>query len=156
MDKEQKEMKALQKRFMQAIAAKRKGDLDSASEILRAILKVEPRLAEPHMELAHILIGVEQYDDAQIHAEEAVRVLEMKGQWVDDLPENVMLSLAYNILGECYRKIADQDDIVFGDSEKWKALVQKSRSAYKKAAALDPENPHADYWGGFDGGWEEG
>jgi len=78
----------------------------------------------------------------------------MNGQWIDNLTENAVLSLAYNILGECFRKIADNDEIVFGDPEQWKSLIKKSRNAYKKAAALDPKNPNADYWGGFDGGWE--
>ena len=151
----EKQLLALQERFMQAVNAKQKGDIDGASEILRSIISIEPRLPEPHLELAHILIGVGQLEDGHVHAQEAVKMLEMNGQWVDDIPENVMLSLAYNTLGECLRRLADQDEIVFGEPDKWKDLIEQSRSAYKKAAALDPDNPNADYWGGFDGGWEE-
>lgn len=145
---------ALQSRFMNAMKARQKGDVDSAAELLLSIIKVEPRLPEPHMELAHILLGVEKYDDALSHAQEAVRYLEMNGQWLDDIEENVLLSMAYNILGESYRKIADQDEIVFGDAEKWEELIKSSKSAYQKAAALDPENAHANFWGGFNKLWE--
>ena len=152
---ENEKVKALQIRFMNAMKARQKGDLDGAAELLLGILKVEPRLPEPHLELAHILIGVEKYDDALAHGQQAVQMLEMNGQWIDSLEENVVLSLAYNVLGEIYRRIADQDEVVFGDPEKWQELIKNSRNAYKKAAALDPDNPHADYWGGFDKHWDE-
>ena len=47
-------VQALEKRFEEALEARRRGDVDDAAELLRGILKVEPRLAEPRLELAHL------------------------------------------------------------------------------------------------------
>ena len=153
MEEEEKEMAGLQTRFLEAMTARQNNDVDAAAEILRGIIKVEPRLPEPHMELAHILICVGQLDEALSHAEEAVKTLEMGGQWTDDLPENTMKSLAYGVLGEVYRLQADADDIVFGEPEKWEELVKSSKNAFQKAAALDKDNAHARHWG-YSEHWE--
>ena len=147
MDDEEKEMASLQGRFLEAMNARQNNDVDAAAELLRGIIKVEPRLPEPHMELAHILICVGQLDEALTHAEEAVNALEMGGQWTDDLPENTMKSLAYGVLGEVYRLQADSDEVVFGEPEKWEDLVKRSKNAFQKAAALDENNAHAYHWG---------
>lgn len=144
---EQLRMTGLQARFQQALLARQKDDVDGAAELLRSILAAEPRLAEPRMELAHILLNTGQHDEAEEHAREAVRTLEAGGQWTDDLDEDVMLSLAYTTLGEVLRQKADTDDIIFGDPAAFKALQSESRTLFLKASALDPENQHAVYWG---------
>lgn len=141
----------LSERFLLALAARDKGDLDAASELLRSILRVEPRLAEPQMELARVLLDTEQLDEAEEYAREAVRILEGGGQWTDDLPEEVVLSMAWDLLGEILRSKADSDDIVFGDPEVWKALSAEARAAFRRAADLDPTNEHAVSWAfGYD------
>jgi len=145
---------ALEKRFNQAIGARRQGDVDGAAELFRGILKVDPRLAEPHLELANLLLDVGQLAEARAHAEEAIKYLESGSQWIDDLSENVLLSLAWNTLAEIIRKIADEDDVVFGDPIEWQKLIQQSKSAYKKATTLDPKNKNAKHWGGLDSHWE--
>ena len=136
----------LQARFYQALAARERGDVDAAAEMLRGILNVEPRLAEARMELANILLNANQLTEAEEHLREAIRVLETGGQWTDDLPESVVLSLAYGTLGEVLRRRADSDEVVFGDPGAFEGLLKDSRSAFTKAAALDPENMHAGYW----------
>ena len=50
------DLQQLQQRFLVALAAKDKGDIDAAEDELRAVLRVEPRLPEPRMELARILL----------------------------------------------------------------------------------------------------
>jgi tetratricopeptide (TPR) repeat protein len=135
-------------RFMSALEWRRVGQVDRAIDDLRAILRVEPRLAEPHMELASIHLAIEQPDRGLEHAREAVRLLHSGARWNEDLPENVVQSLAQNLLGEALRKVADQDAVVFGEPERWKLLMEEARQSFRRAAELDPDNHHAS-WAAF-------
>jgi tetratricopeptide (TPR) repeat protein len=135
-------------RFLQAMTYRRNGHVDRAADSLRAILKIEPRLAEPHMELASIHLSLEQPERAVEHAREAVRLLEAGSRWNEDLPANVVLSLAHDLLGESIRRIADQDSVVFGDPDRWRELMAEAKAAFKTSANLDPENEHAS-WSAF-------
>lgn len=130
-------------RFLDALRAVEAHDVDGAGEILRGILRVEPRLAEPRMELARLLLETGQLDEAEEHAREALRILEAGGQWNDDLPEGALLSLCVDLLGEILRQRADADEVVFGDPEVWKALMNESIALFRRAHQLDPENEHA-------------
>ena len=117
---EEEHLAPLVTRFLQAMTYRRNGQVDKAADDLRSILKVEPRLAEPHMELASIHLSLEQPERAVEHAREAVRLLEAGSRWNEDLPAHVVLSLAHDLLGESIRRIADQDSVVFGDADRWK------------------------------------
>ena len=137
---------ALAARFTEALELRERGDVDTATDVLREILKAEPRLAEPRLELASVLIEQGRLDEAEEHAREAVRILDAGGQWTEDLPAAVVQSLAWATLGEALRLQSDADEVVFGDPEVWKAQVAEAREAYQRAAALDPENEHAAEW----------
>src|SRR5687768_14082551 len=50
----------LEPRFFAALSRKEAGDLDAAEEELRAILRVEPRLPEPHLELGRLLLDTDR------------------------------------------------------------------------------------------------
>jgi len=145
-DDPESHLEGLGERFHAALDARRNHDVDGAAEILRGILKVEPRLGEPHLELASILLASGQLDDAEEHAREAARILEAGGQWIDDLPDNVVLSLAWSTLAEVLRQQADADEVVFGDPEVWRALMEESKTAFATAARLDPSNDNAQGW----------
>ena len=147
-DRDEEHLAPLAIRFMRALELRRAGQVDRAAEDLRSILRVEPRLAEPHMELASVHLAIEQPERGLEHAREAVRLLETGARWNEDLPEHVVRSLAYNLLGEALRKTADQDAVVFGAPEQWKALMEEARGAFRRAAELDPENQHAS-WAAF-------
>lgn len=150
-DAPESHLEGLGQRFLLAMAARDKNDLDAASELLRSILKVEPRLGEPQMELARILLETDQLDEAEDFAREAVRIFESGGQWTDDLPENVVLSMAWDLLGEILRSKADSDEVVFGDPAAFAELMREARAAFLRAAELDPTNEHAITWAfGFD------
>jgi len=139
----------LEQRFLRALAAKDKGDIDAAEDELRAILRAEPRLPEPRLELARILLDTDRVADAEPHAREAIDHLEAGGQWTDELPEKVVLGLAHAILAEVLRRIADEDDIIFGDPERFHALVAESKERFQKAAELDPDDSYSSYYAFF-------
>lgn len=140
-------MAGLQARFQQALVARERDDVDGAAELLRSVLAAEPRLAEPRLELAHILMNTRQLDEAEEQAREALRILQTGGQWTDDIDEDTLLSHAYTTLAEILRQRADDDTIIFGDPEAFQKLQSESRTLFRKASALDPNNQHAIYWG---------
>ncbi len=139
------ELDALGRQFGQALQAKRDGNLDVAEDELRAILKVEPRLPEPRMELARILLDTDRLEEAEEHAREAKTFLEDGGQWTDELPENVVLALCYGLIAEILRRHADEDDVIFGDPAAFQAIVEESRQLFAKASELDPSDEYASY-----------
>jgi tetratricopeptide (TPR) repeat protein len=139
-------LEALSQRFNQAIAARAQGDIDTAAELLRGILKLEPRLAEPRLELAHILLEAGQLQEAEDQAREALVTLEAGGRWSDDIDDAMILSLAWGTLGEALRSRADTDAVVFGPVETFQALIDEAQRCFDRALALDPQNEHAQHW----------
>ena len=139
---------ALIKKFEQALEARENNDIDSCCELLLHIIKNEPRLPEPHMELANIYLIIEKFEDARVHIEEAITYLENGGQWTE-IDLNTLLSLAYATKSEIYHALADRDEIVLNSNEtEFIRLIKISQSAKKKAQELNP-NQHIDnYQGG--------
>ena len=149
---------ALIKKFEQALEARQNNDIDSCCELLLHIIKNEPRLPEPHLELANIYLIIEKLEDARVHIEEAISYLENGGQWTE-IDSNTLLSLAYSTKSEIYHALADRDEIVLNSNEEeFVRLIKISQSAKKKAQELNP-NQHIDnYQGGnpmYDIGEEE-
>lgn len=123
---------------MQALEKRAVGRLDEARELLAEILRKEPRLAEPRMELGRIHLETGRLEEAEIEAREAIRILEAGGQWTMDVPEAVMLSMAWALLGETLKEQASTDEVVFGDGARFSELIDLSRAAFARAAELDP------------------
>lgn len=144
----------LEKKFQQALSANQQNDVDRANKLFQEIINIEPRLPEARLEYAFNLIGMGRLNQAQGHAEEAARLLEISGPWLADLELDVLLSMAYALQGEILREQASTDDVVFRQPEQFQLLMDQAKSCFQKAAALDPSNEHAQYWGGFDGAWE--
>ena len=152
VDKQESEaLESLEPRFMLALQAKQAGKLDDAEDELRAILRIEPRLAEPRMELARILLDTDRLHDAEEHAREALIQLEAGGQWIEEIQEEVVLALAHALLAEVLRRHADDDDLIFGDPEKFHAVVEESQQHFEAASKLDPSNEYASYYAFFMG-----
>ena len=138
-------------KFLAGVERMQGGDIDGAAEMFRRILKVEPRLAEPRIELARILMETSQLEEAEAEIREAIRILENGGQWIDELEPDQVLSIGYGILAEVLRTVSQSDEVVFGDPDRWRRLVDEAHAVFRKARELDPKNAHADYWaGGFD------
>ncbi len=129
---------ALGPRFLAALQLRSIGKVDAALEAFTDILKTEPRIAEPRMEIARIFLEMGRLDDAEAEAREAIRILEMGGQWTVDLPENVVLAVAWALYGEILKEKASTDEVVFGDPATFTHLIEQSRVAFARAAELDP------------------
>lgn len=127
-------------RFLRALAARQAGRVDEALDLFSEVLRAEPRLAEPRLEIARIWLEMGRLDDAEEEVREALRILEAGGQWSEDVPENVMLSVAWALLGEILKERATSDDVVFGDPASFETLLRQSRSAFERAALLDPQD----------------
>lgn len=146
---EQEKLEELGKRFLDALNDKSEGRLDEAEEALRAIVAEEPRLAEPHLELARVLLDTNRLTEAEEHAREGVDHLDATGPWVDDIPTNVLEAMAQRLLAETLRRRADEDDVIFGDPEDFHRLVRQSKAAFAKAAELDPSDEYSNYYAFF-------
>ncbi|MFZ5482154.1 MAG: tetratricopeptide repeat protein [Myxococcota bacterium] len=137
-DAPEKHLEALGPRFMEGLKKRAEGRVDDALEIFQEVLRAEPRLAEPRMEIARVWLEMGKLEEAEAEAREAVRLLETGAQWTDELPENVVLALAWALLGEVLKERAQSDEVVFGDPEVFEALLGESRVAFARAAELDP------------------
>jgi tetratricopeptide (TPR) repeat protein len=135
----------LGQRFLDALARKDAGKLDEAEEALRALVADEPRIAEPRMELARVLLDTDRLPEAEDHAREAIEQLDRTGAWTAEVPENVVKALAHALLAEVLRRKADEDDVIFGDPAEFKAIVEESQREFSKAAELDPSDEYASY-----------
>lgn len=144
-DPEARALDALAERFMTAIRHKDQGRVDAAEDELRAILRAEPRLAEPRMELARILLDTDRLDEAEEQAREALSVLQTGGQWTDEVPETVVNAIAHATLAEVLRRKADEDDVIFGDPATFHAMIEESKEHFSRAAELDPSEEYGSY-----------
>ena len=143
---EQHQLGALGDDFMSALRLKEQGEIDKAESLFKSIIRREPRLAEPHMELARLYLDTDRLSQAESEAREALEQLDKGGQWTDEIPENVLAALAHALLAEILRRRADEDDIIFGDPDVFKALVAESQALFKQASDLDASDDYASYY----------
>lgn len=144
-------LEELAPRFLAALRSKEAGQLDHAEDELRAILKIEPRLAEAQLELGRICLDTDRLDEAETRSREGLRLLKSGGQWTDDLPEEVVQSVAHALLAEVLRRKADEDDVIFGDPDAYRALLRDSQAHFAKASELDPSDETSSYHAFFMG-----
>lgn len=142
---EEAALQALSATFLRAIAAKEKGDVDEAEDLFREILRTEPRLPEPHLELARLLLDTDRVSAAEPYAREGLAHLEASGPWTDELPDEVVHALAHALLAEILRRRADEEDVIFGDPEAFHALVREAREHFEVAARFDPSDEYSSY-----------
>jgi len=131
--------------FMAAMQLVEQGDNAGGEKALREILKVEPRLAEPRMELARLRLLDEDLESAEVEARNAVALLDAGGQWNLDIPEDVMSGLAHGLLGEVLRQKASSDAVLDGPPETFQATLREAQLQFQVASDKDPENEHARY-----------
>lgn len=127
-------------RFLEGLRLRAEGKTDEAMEVFAAVLRAEPRLAEPRLEMGRVWLEQGRLDDAEPQLREAIRILELGGQWTEEVPEHVLLAMAWALLGEVLKQQAASDDVVFGAPERFEELLRMSRVAFARAAELDPED----------------
>ncbi|MCA9568535.1 MAG: hypothetical protein KC656_11865, partial [Myxococcales bacterium] len=91
---------ALGERYLLAVERVSTGDLDRAEDLLRDILRQEPRLAEPNLTLGRLLLDTQRLEPAEEHTRTALAILQDEGQWTEEVPEDVVLSIAHAQLAE--------------------------------------------------------
>jgi hypothetical protein len=138
-------LEALAKKFMSAVVARNKGQVDDCRDLLLEIVKVEPRLPEPHLELAHIEMESGALDGAEAYARQGIDWLTKGGQWLATLEAHELVAHAHDLLGEVLRRRATSDEVVFGPEELFRELLNEARDEFSKARELDPNNEHAHY-----------
>lgn len=148
-DDENERLEALSQRFMRALSLKQEGDVDKAEDELRAVLREEPRLPEPHLELARVLLDTGRLTEAESHAREGLEHLANTGPWTEEIPDNVLEALANALLAEILRRRADEDDVIFGDPAVFHKMVEESKQAFARAAELDPSDEYSSYYAFF-------
>jgi len=148
-DAERSMLDDLGKRFMAAMTLKNAGDVDGAEDLLRALVKAEPRLPEPHLELARLLLDTDRLAESETHAREGLSHLEQSGPWTDELPEHIVKGVGYALLAEILRRIADEDDVIFGDPDRFHALVEESKKHFQTASDLDSDDSYSSYYAFF-------
>ncbi len=128
-------------KFLAALEARAAGRVDAALDGLLAVLRAEPRLAEPRMEIGRIYLEMGRLAEAEEEAREAIRILEAGGGWTEDVPEHIVLALAWALLGEVLKELAASDEVVFGDDPaRFAELVAQSRAAFARAHEIDPSD----------------
>lgn len=138
LEHEETHLANLGPRFLEALKLREAGKTDEAVDIFYEVLRQEPRLAEPRMELARVFLEQGRLEEAEEEGREAVRLLEGGGQWLAEIDEPVVQSLAWALLGEILKERASSDEVVFGDPDVFRSLIAESRAAYARAAELDP------------------
>jgi len=133
-------------KLQKAMELRAAGDLVKAHKLLREILLVDPRLAEPRLELAHIAAGREDWDEAEEQARAAVELLQNGGQWTAGIPPLKLQSFAVNLLGEVIYRSLEGGDLVFRDKAKFDLRWNEAAALFAAALQLDSENEDARYW----------
>ena len=151
LDLPEPHLTALEGAFHDALEMHRKGKRDACLVALKDILRREPRLAEPRLEMASLYLEMGRLDDAEAEAREGLRILDAGGQWTLDIPDNVLLAHACDLLAETLRQKLGEDDVIFGDADAYQQITAETRSLYQRALELNPNDEDADYYAAFMG-----
>ena len=133
------QLAGLEPKMMEAMAARAEGKDDVAKTIFEEILKGEPRLAEPRLELAHMAALVEDWDEAQTQARLAVDILRRGGQWTEDVEPRVLLGFALNLLGELIVRPLEEGDLFLTDRARFQMTWNEAAAIFDEALEADPE-----------------
>jgi tetratricopeptide (TPR) repeat protein len=140
---DEEQLEALSREFLLAMDERRSGQIDGAEKRLRAIVRLEPRLAEPHLALGRLLLDTGRLEEAEDYARLGLEHLDQSGLWTEDLPQHVVAGVAYSLLGEVLRRRADSDEVIFGDPSIFQSLLAEAKQCFEKAQAADPEDAYS-------------
>jgi tetratricopeptide (TPR) repeat protein len=129
--------------FEKALDLRREGQEKRAELALHGILQIEPRLAEPRLELAHFALARGEADEAEEQARLAIETLRAGGQWTLDLPANRLLAYALNLLGEALSQRLETANELLDDRDAFLAAWNEAAALFDEAMSLDPTNDDA-------------
>jgi tetratricopeptide (TPR) repeat protein len=143
MQVDRDQLAALEPKMRMAMTAREQGKEGEARELFEAVLKEDPRLAEPRLELAHMAALTEDWDEAQTQARLAVEILKRGGQWTQDVEPAVLLGFAINLLGELVVRPLEEGDLFLTDRPRFDAGWNEASQLFAQALKADPENVDA-------------
>jgi tetratricopeptide (TPR) repeat protein len=143
MEFDQEQLTALEPKMRRALTAREQGNDGEARKLFEAILKEEPRLAEPRLELSHMAALTEDWEEAQSQARLAVEILKRGGQWTQDVEPQVLLGFALNLLGELMVRPLEEGDLFLTDRPRFDACWNEASTLFGLAMATDPSNVDA-------------
>ena len=136
-------LEELQPLMRQAMALRDEGKDEEASKVLREILRSEPRLAEPRLELSHIAASACDWPEAENQARMAVDALRSGGQWTLDLEPSQILSFALNLLGEVLVRDLEEGDLLMVDRPRFVTRWNEASNCFREALEQDNANRDA-------------
>lgn len=143
LEADRDQLKSLEKKMRRAVELRLDGSDDKAREIFEEILKQEPRLAEPRLELAHMAALAARWEEAQEQARLAVDILRRDGQWTEDVEPGRLLGFALNLLGEIIVRPLEEGDLFLTDRPSFDASWNEAATMFAAALEIDPENEDA-------------
>jgi len=126
-----------------ALRLRSEGNEEEAVTVLRDILHVEPRLAEPRLELCHIAATQGRHDEAEAQARMAVEMLRSGGQWTADLEADEILSFALNLLGEVVVRDLEEGDLLMTDRPQFVSRWNEASECFRESLERDNSNRDA-------------
>lgn len=129
--------------FMEGARASNADQLELATQKFKEVLKLEPRLAEPRLELAVLALRQQDLDEAEEQAREAIERLELGWQWLDVLSEDQLKAHACTLLGEILLARALSPQSQGMTDEEMRGLWNETSQLFDRAVALDPHNADA-------------
>jgi tetratricopeptide (TPR) repeat protein len=143
MELDQEQLTALEPKMRLAMTAREQGNDAEAKKLFEEILKEDPRLAEPRLELAHMAALTEEWEEAQAQARLAVEILKRGGQWTQDVVPEVLLGFALNLLGELVVRPLEEGDLFLTDRPRFDTSWNEASTLFGLAIAADPSNVDA-------------
>ncbi|MEE2830290.1 MAG: tetratricopeptide repeat protein [Myxococcota bacterium] len=130
-------------KLKRALALRAEGEDDKARALFEEVLRVEPRIAEARLELAHFAAMQGDWEEGQAHARLAIEILRRDGQWTEDVEPNVLLSFALNLLGELLVRPLEEGDLFLTDRPRFDATWNEASALFDAAVELDSNNVDA-------------
>lgn len=126
--------------FDYAMTLRQDGESEEAEKQLRGILETEPRLAEPRLELAHVALDRDDFEEAEEQARYAVSLLEAGGQWTREIDPPVLLAYAYNLLGEVLIASLEATEETVENRKAYVQAWNEAAGLFQKAAEHDGDD----------------
>lgn len=143
LDQADPRLPELARTMARALKMRESGKDGEAMKLYRDVLAVEPRLAEPRLELAWLAAGRNDWQEAEEQARFAVEILEAGGQWTDDLSPESLLAFALTLLGEVVIRPLEEGDLFLVDQTAFTQKWNEAAALFDRAVELDGDNEDA-------------